>query len=474
MMKYNKTMAGILVSCQLLMALSGCSSNSGDTSSNNSSNNSSSESTTTQAPVVEGSPTEAKTTFDLEQEDHILELAGVSSHAVVATAGDKEITAIELLNLVIGELDYYTYEMAMYGMTIPWGEEMDGVLYEDSAMAAALDLALLYQIIRDKGLEEGFEVPAEVAEETATYLQSTKDSLNNDEKAYQVALNQSVVTEELFDSNRQAMNLYDQLYELNFGENGQLLPSDEEILDYLNETQHYRVKHILISTLDELDQPLEEAAKAEALARAEEILADLEGQYGDTDEFKDYFHEKMLELSEDPGSTYSPEGYTATPGQMVTEFEEASFAMEEGGLSGLVESSFGYHIILRLPLEASPDYAQAMVQEVAVAQQDEWLAEYEIVTTEEFDNIDLKLFYENLVAYRDFTASFLEEAQAAGLGLDTEETEEAGDAEATDDVEVTDDAEAEETEEPEVTDEEAEEAQETEEEETETEAETAS
>ena len=40
------------------------------------------------------------------------------------------------------------------------------------------------------------------------------------------------------------------------------------------------------------------------------------------------------------------------PGQMVAEFEEGSKALEAYGVSQPIETSYGYHIILRLPLDA--------------------------------------------------------------------------------------------------------------------------
>ena len=60
----------------------------------------------------------------------------------------------------------------------------------------------------------------------------------------------------------------------------------------------------------------------------------------------------MNELSEDPGTTRYPEGYTYLPGTMVKEFEEAAASLEDYGISDVTETSYGYHILLRLPLDA--------------------------------------------------------------------------------------------------------------------------
>ncbi|MCL2199575.1 MAG: peptidylprolyl isomerase [Defluviitaleaceae bacterium] len=56
----------------------------------------------------------------------------------------------------------------------------------------------------------------------------------------------------------------------------------------------------------------------------------------------------VAEYGQDPGMQQSPEGYTFTRGMMVSEFETATAALEIGGISGVVASQFGYHIILRV------------------------------------------------------------------------------------------------------------------------------
>ncbi len=112
----------------------------------------------------------------------------------------------------------------------------------------------------------------------------------------------------------------------------QLLAADEREL--------VTVKHILISFDPEnTGAPVTDEMKTEARARAEEVLAKVnEGQD---------FDALIEEYNDDPGAT--EEGYTfADDGTMVPEFAAASFALEIGKTSGLVETSYGYHIIKRL------------------------------------------------------------------------------------------------------------------------------
>lgn len=62
------------------------------------------------------------------------------------------------------------------------------------------------------------------------------------------------------------------------------------------------------------------------------------------------------QYSEDPGSKMD-QGYLppARKGQWVTAFDSAGWTLPPGGMSGLVESPFGYHIIRRPPLEEIRD-----------------------------------------------------------------------------------------------------------------------
>lgn len=109
-------------------------------------------------------------------------------------------------------------------------------------------------------------------------------------------------------------------------------------------------KHILIMTTDEeTGEAFDEAGKKKAKKTAEDLLAKIK-KGGDFDAL-------MAEYSQDPGSKAQPDGYIFTYGEMVKEFEDAAFALEENAVSDIVETNYGYHIIKRLPL---PEMTEAI------------------------------------------------------------------------------------------------------------------
>ena len=95
-------------------------------------------------------------------------------------------------------------------------------------------------------------------------------------------------------------------------------------------------RHILIEL--GADAPADEVA--EATARAEKILAEVRANGGEK------FAEVAARESEDPGSASNGGdlGFF-TRDAMVAPFSEAVFALEEGGISDIVRSDFGLHVI---------------------------------------------------------------------------------------------------------------------------------
>lgn len=128
-------------------------------------------------------------------------------------------------------------------------------------------------------------------------------------------------------------------------ESGTTPVTSQDIQDYIEANSIYRAKHILLLTKDmTTNQPLDEAVIAEKKATADDLLAQLRASSAPLE----LFDQLMNEYSEDTGLATNPDGYTTQPGAMVSEFEDTALALEVGEISDVVESVYGYHIILRL------------------------------------------------------------------------------------------------------------------------------
>lgn len=110
--------------------------------------------------------------------------------------------------------------------------------------------------------------------------------------------------------------------------------TDEEMQNYYDEAEGYGSKHILLLHCED------EAEDADKKALAQSILERIRnGEDFDT---------LMKEYSEDPGLATYPDGYVGTRGDMVAEYENAARALKVGEVSNVVETDFGYHIIMRI------------------------------------------------------------------------------------------------------------------------------
>ena len=128
----------------------------------------------------------------------------------------------------------------------------------------------------------------------------------------------------------------------------------------------------------------------------------------------------MNEYSEDTrnpadNSLYYPQGYTYIPaGQMVAEFEQGAKALEPGQISDLIQTSYGYHIILRMSVdqEEAKKYCNEDYKFNQITQQ--WLEQAKVTTTAAYDSLDPKAFYERLqgvVTARADARALLENSQ---------------------------------------------------------------
>ncbi len=120
------------------------------------------------------------------------------------------------------------------------------------------------------------------------------------------------------------------------------------------------VAHILIP----IPENATDVQKAEARKKAEDILAKLKG---DISLFASLAKSESACPSKNNGGKLGKFGR----GRMVKPFEDAAFSLKKGELSGVVETPFGYHIILcnevspaeTIPFEAAKEDIEAMLKQ---------------------------------------------------------------------------------------------------------------
>ena len=196
-------------------------------------------------------------------------------------------------------------------------------------------------------------------EDNISTIRKNYEESDDPDAAFADALNGQGFTLESFKAvnkiNFTLGNIFTSLY----GENGEKL-SDEKLQAYIDENGFMTSAHILFRTKEDVEgengqttqKELSDSAKAEKKAQAEKLCKELKAIKDDTQR-KEKFFEYMKEYSEDPGKESFPNGYCFTEGTMVEEYTDTTKELKNYEVSDVVESDFGYHIIMRLPTVSS-------------------------------------------------------------------------------------------------------------------------
>lgn len=370
-MKHWKRLLALLLSGAMALSLAACNSG-GGTESPAPSAGASGEPSPSAAPEIVADLSQGALEFS----------AGVSPDDVLLTVNGDQVPADQFL-YVLGQTCLRTQQyMSLYGMNLGSMPEMAGDLMEQG-----VELAAYHTLIRQKAAELGC-LPTDAQNEEIRKAMDEADLAAN--APFWGLTDRG--SEFVF-----AMNTYyNNVLEAVTHE-----PSEAELNEYL-----YRVKHILLKTVDDSRQPLPEDQAAEKKAQAEDLLAQLKS----APDLPAKFDELMNEYSEDgrteDGALAAPDGYLAGPGDMVSAFETASYALQPGELSDLVETEFGYHIILRLPTDitaeemGNSEYADGFRMNAMEDQMKQWMEEADIVRSDELTNLNAIDFYNRLAAYQ--------------------------------------------------------------------------
>ncbi len=296
----------------------------------------------TESPAVEQSQPISYTTFDYRGAYENYE-----PDAVVMTVNGTEITWKEYYGWLYSIMEQY--EMYM-GTEFAWTDlYSETQTLEEYAKYYTETMCAQYAVVAAEAESAGLQLTED--EEKAIDDMLASDAQNytgGDVDSFIEFLEATFMDEEYYHFIQACAIYYQNLYKENFGAEGEKL-SDEDVEDFLSTNGFLYAKHILFLTTDETGASMDEAAKAEKLALAEDTLQQLKASKSQ-DELLAKFDELMNSLSEDTGLAAYPNGYYFLPGEMVTQFEEGTKALENYGVSDIVETSYGYHIILRLPI----------------------------------------------------------------------------------------------------------------------------
>ena len=335
-------------------------------------------------------------------DDIAYQATGLARDTVLFTVDGRDVTADQYLYWLLTSIS----EAKSAGYLADdeaWEETIEDQPTNDYLKNKALEISKLYAVVANHAEEQGANVTEEQRAEAEEQLEQVGAMY---EQYYglttQEWLDQQCISREgylsLNDAYYQVQNI-----QTSMEETGELTPTDEDIQNMIDAEGIYNCKHILIAFPahdDGSDVTDEEkaATKAEADALYQEITAAADPIAA--------FDAAMNEKSDDgrdqtSGELLKPEGYTFLASgalldgssSLVSEFVTAGTALAVDEISAPVATDYGYHILLRQ--NADNEDTRAAYSNYAMNQMlDQWTADAKVETTEAFDKLDPKAFYD--------------------------------------------------------------------------------
>ena len=339
--------------------------------------------------------------------DPVQDIMGYKGSTVLFTVNGQDVTAEQYLFWLAQEADransYASMMQSDDSETSFWDTKLDENSDEtigDQIKASAQGYAAMYSVVETKGKEEGYSYTSEDKASYQEDLATAKEQLGG-EDAYAKYLKSMCISNKGFEHLSSVSFIHSHMVDGMFLDGKENAPSAEDLTQYAEDNDLLVAKHILLLTKDmTTGEDLSDAEKAEKKAKADDLLKQLQA-ITDPTELESKFDELMKANSEDTGLESNPDGYVFSAGDMVEAFESATRSLEPGQLSGIVESKFGYHIILRLDPATSKAFREQYSSKKLSEMEQQWVDEADIQTTETYDNLSVADFYDKLTAYRD-------------------------------------------------------------------------
>lgn len=339
--------------------------------------------------------------------------AAYPAETVVGRVGDEDIDWMEYYYWLASYTEYVQQVAGQYGFVLDGWAANDlspDATNADVVLTHAQTTIIQNHAARQRLAELGVALTDEEEAEISGIYDQNADGFTGDSDGEATDEERAVfesyldlemnISPDFFNSLNRDMYLVQKGFDLLYGENGSALP-DESVLAYAEENGLMSAKHILLLTVDpDTFEPLPEEVIAEKRELAEALHAQLAEVGDDPDALEALFDELTAANTEDTGYAQYPEGYVFGEGEMTAAFEDAVKALEIGELSGIVESEYGYHIILRTPVDpnavmgvdARGNISTLRSAAAAQAYNDEllkWTNEADVKWEEGFEALDL-------------------------------------------------------------------------------------
>lgn len=273
------------------------------------------------------------------------DLTGIDPAAAMLTVEGREVSAEQYLYWVLDAAEYVAREfpdLKEADGSLKWTEEAEpGVTVKDYILRDALDTAKMYVIVEKWAEDYGVTLSEESEEALTRELDAAAEQMGGQE-AMERYLASRGIGPETYRWMARLFYLYANMLALTKEEDSPLYITDEVLYQYEDVTpETVLADHILLL------YPEEESQRAAARESMEEVLAAIRADKDPAAAFQ-YVADNY---SEDEGRAYYPNGYLVTAdAPYVQVFKDTALSLEEYEISDVVESEFGWHILMRKPL----------------------------------------------------------------------------------------------------------------------------
>lgn len=335
-----------------------------------------------------------------QEEDPIQEAFGFPGDTVMLTVDGNDVTASDLMYWMAYNADYIAQYYQTIGQEIDWSATLGGSQpVGEYVKEQSRQTAILYSTVTAHTAAAGYSFDPDDADYKVQF-EEAKENMGGQEE-FQRFLKEMCLTEDSFHAVNSVALVYQHMQEGICRKGGEYEPSQEELKQYVADKGLLSARHILLMTKDpQTNEALSQEQAAEKKTKAEGFVSQLQA-IEDPKQRSDKFNELMKANSEDSGLASYPNGYLFGAGEMVAEFEEATRGLEIGQVSGIVESNYGYHIILRDDPTQSEELLNSWAETKMQDLSNEWVTEAVVEDKEAFTNLDVADFYAKLTAYRD-------------------------------------------------------------------------